>query len=181
MIPVLPENPCRDLKMLSPRFYPGVVELMARMKKQEFDLRVAYTIRNPWEQAVIWRRSRTREEIAAAIEKLKIGKAYWLAEVLDCVGPQSGPWATNALPGLSPHNWAEAVDLFLVEHGKMVKDGNAPGYMRLALAVGQLGLTSRRAMGDAGHVQLMEHDPPHYMALNEIDARMQELYGGNKE
>ena len=59
-------------------------------------------------------------------------KANFLASVLDGVGPQHGPHVTNALPGLSWHQWGEAVDCFWTEWlGRVVRQHEGRWHQRL--------------------------------------------------
>lgn len=100
-------------------------------------------LRDVWEQARLWRQSRSWFEIKKAIMDLRSGGAHWIAEVLEGVGPQYGRWATNALPGESWHQYGAAVDCFVLEDKRAVWDSSHRGYavyaseaMKLDLGVG---------------------------------------------
>lgn len=75
-------------------------------------------LRDPFEQAKLWRQSRSIEEILAAIDELRSVGAPFLAHCLESVGPQHGDPVTNAPPGYSWHQWGEAVDCFWLLGGK---------------------------------------------------------------
>lgn len=115
-------------------------------------------VRDPWAQARYWRRSRSRERCEAQIRKMRDEwGAPWLAGVLEEVGPQpTGAWATNAVPGMSWHQWARACDLYVRNpDGSANWDGLSWGYRVMAEEMRRAGLTSgffwRRQ--DPAHVQ----------------------------
>lgn len=82
------------------------------------DILIYCTLRSLEEQAKLYRQSRSWQEIKTKILKFK-GRGYgFLGEVLDSVGPCSGPHVTNAGPGESWHNYAEAWDAVPLVGGK---------------------------------------------------------------
>lgn len=96
---------------LAPAFRTRVVTTLEACEARGVIIRITYGARSPHDQARLWRRSRTAAQVREAIAMLTDRRAPWLASVLDGVGPQpDGPWATNALPGMSWHQHGEGVD-----------------------------------------------------------------------
>jgi hypothetical protein len=169
----------RDLNILSSPFKEVVTGVLATCNNSGAVMRPFFTQRDPWEQARLWRRSRSSKEIKQAIYYLKNQGAEWLAHILESVGPQHGKWATNALPGESWHNWGLAVDCFLLVDGKAVWDADHEGYRIYAEIAKKHDLvpgyywTSR----DAVHVQYYLHSVKSCYTWSQIDDKMQEMYG----
>ena len=82
------------------------------------DLLIYCTLRPLEEQARLYRQSRSWASIRDKILKLKNRGFDYLADILDEVGPCSGPHVTNAGPGESWHNYAEAWDAVPLIGGK---------------------------------------------------------------
>jgi peptidoglycan L-alanyl-D-glutamate endopeptidase CwlK len=122
----------RDLELLTPEFGEKVQRLLSACKEDGYTLVPFYTVRDVWCQARMWRQSRSWTEIKRAITDLKAAEAHWIAEVLEGVGPQYGRWATNALPGLSWHQYGVAVDCFVLENKRAIWKDNHPGYITYA-------------------------------------------------
>ena len=101
-----------DLNQLVPEFTSKVQELLQRCQQQNIIMRPYFTIRDPFTQGKLWRQSRSTEQIRQKISDLKSKGADFLAFCIESVGPQSGDPVTNAIPGLSWHQWGEAVDCF---------------------------------------------------------------------
>ncbi len=137
-------------------------------------------IRDPWEQARLWRRSRSTAEVTAAIARLEAEDAPFLSSVLREVGPQkTGTNVTNALPGFSWHQWGEAVDSFWSIDGKAEWD-DLTGYKVYAEAGEAAGLTAggRWTSQDWPHLQLRpEGSPSKALTVQEIDAAMRRRFG----
>lgn len=94
--------------------------LLADLNKRGIEMRPCAAVRTAKEQAALWRQSRSKEEIDAAIAKLRTQGGSYLADTLASAGPQHGPHVTNALPGYSWHQWGEAIDCFWVVNGGAV-------------------------------------------------------------
>ena len=173
----------RDTSDLIPEFRPKVQELLKNVLDRGFELRPFYTVRDPREQARLWRQSRSREEIDRTIDKIAREGAPWVSSLVEEVGPQYGRWATNALPGQSWHQWGEAIDCFVrAENGRAVWSARHPGYQAYAEEAESLGLTAgyywtRR---DAVHVQLRREGVRSYYTWPEIDEQMKEWFDGPK-
>lgn len=169
----------RDPALLDPGFRGDVDRLIDALREQGHEFRLSTTVRTPWQQARLWRQSRTRSTISARIRELHLSGASYLAEVLEVVGPQSGRPVTNAIPGLSWHQWGEAADLFLVIGGAAAWDAAHPGYLALAITAESLGLTSGRSFGDPVHVQARATEPTAF-SLREVSEEMLERFGASE-
>ncbi|UFH57480.1 M15 family metallopeptidase [Spirosoma sp. KNUC1025] len=144
-------------------------------------------LRSPFVQAKYWRQSRATEEIRKAIKELTNKGATFLAHCLDSVGPQHGDPVTNALPGLSWHQWGESLDCFWVVNGKAVWDlekkvNGQNGFRVYAEEAKKLGLNAGlfwTSFQDAPHVQLRKANSPSKVhTIAEIDQAMRERFGG---
>ena len=176
-----------SLDGLDPAFRAKVEELLTALKAIGVDMRPYFGLRTLEQQAILWRQSRSKEEIAAAIDKLKSANAGFLADVLHSVGPQHGPHVTNALPGLSWHQWGEALDCFWSLNGSAewsvskIADG-INGYKVYANLAKEMGLNAGghwNSFKDWPHVQMRAAGSPigAGMTLAEIDAVMRKRFG----
>jgi peptidoglycan L-alanyl-D-glutamate endopeptidase CwlK len=102
----------RDLSLLEPTFRNHVDQLLSDCESEGISMTVYFTDRSPYEQAVLWRQSRTTEQIVRAVSTLQDNGASFLANCLEVVGPHQGRKVTNALPGLSWHQWGKTVSKF---------------------------------------------------------------------
>jgi peptidoglycan LD-endopeptidase CwlK len=126
---------------------------------KSIEMRVYYTVRDPFEQGKLWRQSRSTEEINAKLKELKNSGANFLANCIESVGKQYGEHVTNAIPGLSWHQWGEAIDSVWIvnkeaEWSTKVKVNGVNGYVIYANEAINLGL-------DAGHYWTKIKDSPH--------------------
>src|SRR6266540_3929929 len=96
---------------------PQVRTLIANCLARGVEMRPYQTLRDPFEQARLWRQSRAHEEIARKVADLTTAGALFLAHCLESVGPQSGDPVTNAVPGFSWHQWGEAMDCMWIVNG----------------------------------------------------------------
>ncbi len=93
--------------------------------KKGFDILLYCTLRTLEEQAILWRQTRTKNEINKRIADLNKRGFDFLANVIIKVGPQQGPLGkhiTNAYPGASWHNYSEAFDCVPLLNGKAIWD-----------------------------------------------------------
>src|SRR5262249_20995053 len=137
-------------------------------QQRGIEMRPYTTLRDPFEQARLWRQSRSHEQIERKIQEFREAHAEFLAHCLESVGPQSGDPVTNAAPGLSWHQWGEAVDCFWLVNGqaewsttKLVNGLN--GYRVYAEEAQRLGLTAGglwSGLKDWPHVQLQVAGSP---------------------
>jgi hypothetical protein len=176
-----------DLTLLDPGFQTKLSQLLKQLKNQGIEMRPNEGLRTPFVQAKYWRQSRSKEQIVAKIAELKSKGAPFLAQVLDSVGPQSGDPVTNSIPGLSWHQFGEALDCFWVVNGeanwsttKLVNGVN--GYKEYAKAASSLGLDAGglwKSLKDWPHVQLRKDASPlGKFTLQQIDGIMKERFGG---
>lgn len=168
-------------------FRGKIDQLLKELARIGIEMRPYMALRTPEVQAKLWRQSRSREEIASAVQRLKGGGAPFLANVLESVGPQHGAHVTNALPGLSWHQWGEAVDCFWAVNGiaewsaSKIIDG-VNGYQVYAQRARDMGLEPGglwRSLKDWPHVQLRREGSPVLagMELSQIDQTMKARFG----
>lgn len=156
------------LDQLTAEFRRSVEALLDQCKMNGVEMRPFFAVRSPQEQARLWRQSRSREEIEAATHRLQAGGAVFLARILVSMGAQHGPRVTNCLPGLSWHQWGEAVDCFWAVNGvaewsasRLVDGVNGYHfYARMARASGLYPGGLWRSLKDWPHVQLRSEGSP---------------------
>jgi len=176
-----------DIRLLVPEFTQLIRQLLDRCSSRGIEMRPYMGLRDPFEQARLWRQSRAREEIQARIASLRAQGAAFLAHCIESVGPQHGRPVTNALPGLSWHQWGEAVDCFWLVDGKAEWSaskliGGSNGYRVYAAEAEALALTAGghfSSLKDWPHVQLRaDASPLSSLSIVEIDAAMAAMFGG---
>lgn len=176
----------RDLEDLTPVFRRQIYRLLADCERSGYPMQPFCTLRDPLEQARLWRQSRTIQQIEERIRTLSVSGAGYLAHCLESVGPQYGIHVTNAVPGLSWHQWGEAVDCFWLvddaaEWSIRRKVDGINGYHSYAESAARTGLTaggSWTSFRDWPHVQLRsEKSPADVFPLPEINDLMQERFG----
>ena len=175
-----------DLATLDPQFRSEVQRLLAHLVvlddkgKIEAEMRPYCTLRSPWDQAILWRQSRSAEDIEGTITNLRGVRALWIARCLEIVGPRIGKPVTRALPGLSWHQYGLAVDCYAWVKGKVVWDPNHPMYLMYQQEAVSRGLVSGRGwrQPDAPHVQAPAEDSPlGRFNYNQIDQEMARIWG----
>ena len=175
--------PNRSLSTLTPDFQTDVGTLLSRCRARGVVMRPYTTLRTPLEQAVLWRQSRTTEQIERKIAELWAKGAEYLAGVLAAAGPQHGRHVTNALPGLSWHQWGQAVDCFWErEEGRAEwstrrtgADGGPNGYRVYAKEAARMGLEPGgwwRSFKDWPHVQKVSSRVLDVATWREVDETM---------
>lgn len=177
----------RDLKLLRPEFLGKLESVLAKAAKAGVHMVPYETQRSVWKQARLWRQSRSAAEVKERYLSLKRSGAEYVAKVLQQVGPQpEGPWATNALPGQSWHQWGLACDLYWDRNGPDVPGGaewsDMTGYKVFATIARDAGLTSGFfwRSRDAVHVQLpAEQKPSHSMSI--LSEKMRAMYGDQEQ
>ncbi len=176
----------RDINDLIPKLRPIAKELLKNCLARGIEMRPSQTLRDPFEQARLWRQARPGGEIKAKIKDLQSAGADFLAHCLESVGPQHGGHVTDAPPGLSWHQWGEAMDCFWLVDGKaefsiskLVKGQN--GYRVYVEEAQKLGLTPGglfKKLKDFPHVQFRPAgSPTQVFTLLEIDAEMKKRFG----
>lgn len=175
-----------DLEQVNPDLKTKILRVIRRCRARGCEMRPNNGLRDPFDQARLWRQSRSGEEIRAKILEFRAGGAEFLAECLDSVGPQHGQKVTDTPPGFSWHQWGEALDCFWLVDGKaewstrkLVSGVN--GYQIYADEAKRAGLTAGghwKTFKDWPHVQLRKaSNVAAVMSLTEIDAAMRERYG----
>ncbi len=178
------------LDRLRGRFKAQVYVAWDRCWRDGVELQPFFGIRDPRTQARMWRRSRPSTRVDQQLVKMRDqeGGLYlpWLADVLEEVGPQpdgvnetSSVWATNAIPGLSWHQWGLACDFFLRNpDGSANWDGSAWGYRWMARVMVLHGLTSGYfwKKQDPAHVQPSAQRVLATKSCAEIDMQMKDLW-----
>ena len=173
----------RDRADLVADFAAQMEAVQAACKARGVDMRPFFTARHPVEQGGLWRQSRSGSEVRAKIASLIDAGAPYLAQCIVDAGSKSGRWATNAIPGLSWHQWGLAEDDYWLVDGKAEWDADAihnglQGYAVYAEEAERLGLRSLRSIGDSPHVQQPKEGSPSSMGLVAVDAAMRERWGG---
>ena len=179
----------KDLNLLNPDFRETVKQVLIICAKQGVEMRPYFTIRDPWKQAKLWRQSRSIEEITQAIANLEGNGASFLAHILRSVESQYGLPVTNALPGLSWHQWGEALDCYWYQNGVAewsirkkirIKDGREINGYRLygeqAVANGIISGGFWPGLVDWVHIQQRTKSVLHYYTWAEVDTEMQRLF-----
>ncbi|HFN0790935.1 TPA: M15 family metallopeptidase [Klebsiella variicola subsp. variicola] len=107
-----------DLNLVRPELKGKVLKVIEQCQLKGCLMRPSTGLRDPFEQGRLWRQSRSIEEITNRIDMFKKQGADFLAHCLESVGPQHGIKVTNTPPGLSWHQWGEAVDCFWLVNDK---------------------------------------------------------------
>jgi len=176
----------RDINELIPEFQPLARQLLQNCKASGIEMRPFNTLRDPFEQARLWRQSRTTEEVKRKIAEFRDAGIGFLAFCLESVGKQFGRQVTNAPPGLSWHQWGESMDCFWVVDGqaewsttKMVNGLN--GYQVYTEEAQKLGLTPGglfKKLKDFPHLQFRPASSPlSDLSLQQINQIMEERFG----
>ena len=142
------------LDQLAPDMAARAVDVLRACAKRKTLLVPYCGRRDAVTQARLWRQSRTTETINAKCAHLRRLGAPKIADLIDGVGPQSGRWATSALPGQSAHQYGLAVDCFLVgASGEAIWNGSAPGYEVFAQEAERHGLIAGLRFDDPVHIE----------------------------
>lgn len=152
-----------SLDGLLPEFRTKIESLMDSLNSSEFTFRISFALRTPIDQAKLWRQGRSKTLINARIGDLEAQDCDYLAQCLKDAGPQNGPIVTNALPGLSWHQYGQAADVLAYDtSGRLITSGDDDAYKKLEEAARLEGLTTGRSWGDAGHIQASQLSKPQY-------------------
>jgi hypothetical protein len=174
-----------DLNLLVPDFMEKAATLLQNCLGRGIEMRPNEGLRDPFIQAKYWRQSRTKEVIQLKIAELRSEGADFLAHCIESVGPQHGDPVTNSIPGLSWHQWGEALDCFWVVKGKAIWDlttvvNGLNGFMVYADEAKKLGLDAGlfwKSLRDSPHVQLRKAaNPTRLYSLKEINKTMKQRF-----
>ena len=175
-----------NLDLVLPELKQKVEQLLLRCAARGLEIRPNAGLRDPFEQARLWRQSRSIEEIKAKIQEFKAAGADFLAHCIDSVGPQHGDPVTGAPPGYSWHQWGEAVDCFWLLNGKAEwsttkKVGGLNAYKVYADEAERVGLVAGghwTTLKDWPHVQLRpDASPAKTLSLANVNAAMKARFG----
>lgn len=140
-----------------------IQELLNKAKKEsKYPFMVTSIFRSLEQQAILWRQARTRLTIIGKCEALKRDGYTFLADILEAVGPQNGPYVTNACCGESWHNYGMAFDAYPLIDGK-IQEKNKKLWTLFGSNLEELGLFwGGRWSGfvDRSHFQLPENNNP---------------------
>jgi len=144
-------------------------------------------IRSPVEQSKLWRQSRSSAEVQAKIAELRAKGYNFLAECIERAGPSNGEHVTNAIGGLSWHQWGEAVDcVWVMTNGREnwsvdELENGQNGYRVYAQKAEELGLNAGghwHSLKDWPHVQLRaDGSPLTNLSMQEINDTMLDRFG----
>ena len=129
----------RDLALLTPEVRIKATETQRLCADQGLTVQIYYTLRTCQEQAILYRQSRSYQEILRKQQSLTDKGFGFLAHVLEQVGPQDGPHVTNAGPGESWHNYGEAFDAVPILNGVAMWD-REDFYILYGAAVSHVGM-----------------------------------------
>lgn len=170
-----------SLEGLDEDFRIAVEKTLERCAAHKVRMVPYFGVRTPRDQGRLWRQSRTMAQIDAKVAELKGQGAFFLADCIQSVGPQHGPRVTNAIPGYSWHQWAQALDCYWDRNGRAEWDvdllGPDNGYRIFAHEATLAGLHAGgywTSIKDWPHVQKRKAASPASSGLNvvEIDAAM---------
>ncbi|MCK5612978.1 M15 family metallopeptidase [Candidatus Pacearchaeota archaeon] len=108
----------RNIEDLAPDVQVAANLIVGGCANEDVDIMIYGTLRPLEEQAILYRQSRSWEQIKRKIEKFRNRGLDFLADILENAGPCHGPKRTNAAPGESWHNYAEAFDAVPMVGGK---------------------------------------------------------------
>ena len=159
-----------DYSLLDPTFLPLAQQLVQAMTAKGYTVNPYYGIRTLAQSAALWRQSRSTAVVNAQIQAYNDAGCTFLANVMQNVGPSSGPWASNALPGQSYHNYGLAMDCLLTPDAES-------DYKVYADTAQSLGLTAGYYFSDQdmGHVQLGSSDIPFNYTMQQINDHFQNI------
>lgn len=173
----------RSLDDLDKDFRTQIESVYTECAVERVLMRPFYTLRPPVEQGGLWRQSRSIEEIREKLDELEAQKCYYLAECIERAGPQSGPEVTKAIPGLSWHQWGEALDSFWLNNNKAdwrkPEDGGY-GYAVYANVARRFGLTAGghwQKFKDWPHIQKRKEEVLDLYTLKQVNDIMKERFG----
>jgi peptidoglycan LD-endopeptidase CwlK len=166
-----------DLNDLVPEFRAKVVAALKALADESLVFRPYFTLREPVTQARLWRQSRSKAVVDQQVADLRAQGCDFIAACFDKAGPADGPWATNALPGQSWHQYGEAVDCFLVDaSGNPVWE--SPKYARFGQVGDQNNMWWGGHFGDNDHWQNRRIEPPEvFGSIKQINDALAQRWG----
>jgi len=169
----------KNLQDLQPDFKNKVISVLKRCANDKITMIPYCTFRTLEEQARLWRQSRTTSEIDKKTKFLRENNCKYLAHIIDKVGPQNGRWATNAIPGLSWHNWGYAVDCYAEIEGIACWDANNNAYNVYAKHARSVGLEAGHLWKhkDSVHIQMNDKSITDMYTLKEVNDYFENMQG----
>jgi len=171
------------LEDLTPKFRLKLLFVFEQLAKKGIGFELFAALRTPREQAELWMKSRSESEIAGAQQKLTKQDASWLAGIMKETHRPYGRWETNNIPGLSWHQWGEAVSIrVLSDTGRVVWNPNNKGYRTLAELAQMVKLTPGFFWKhrDVVHIQLRPDAVRAYYTWPEIDREMKTKFSWDR-
>lgn len=155
----------RSLKKLVPEAAQKAERVRTYCAVRGVPILIYCTLRSLEEQAKLYRQSRSYATIVAKMNALTDAGFGFLAEIIEKVGPQSGPHVTNAAPGESWHNYAEAFDAVPLLGGKALwqYEGNEKAWNTYGEAVRKEGMQwagDWKTFRELPHAQLSQAGNP---------------------
>lgn len=148
-----------NLADLKPEFRDKVEAALADLAAEGLIFRPYFTLRDPVVQARLWRQSRSAAVVQTQIQNLTAMGCDFIVACFAKAGPADGPWATNALPGQSWHQYREAVDCFLLD-ATGHPNWESPKYARFGQVGDAHGMWWGGHFGDNDHWQNRRSEPP---------------------
>ncbi len=135
-------------------------------------------VRSIQDQAVLWKQSRTQEQINKLHRIYLERNMPFCAKVLEEAPLRRGRWATNKAPGFSWHQFGEAIDFVIIFRQNAIWNKSNPSYQLMAELVKKEGLTSGFFWDkpDIYHVQLRNSLVQNEYSYDAIDGMMKEWY-----
>lgn len=132
------------LEELNKVFRLKVIDLIQACRARGVTIVPFCTYRDLFKQAILWRQSRRRDEIKKEVCSLEEDGISFIASMIRVVGVHIGQHITNAIPGLSWHQYREAVDCYILRNdGNAIWDFKNDGYkiyreegLKLGMAIG---------------------------------------------
>lgn len=166
-----------DWTKLDPTFATNAQALLLECANKGVKMVPCEGLRTLDEQNRLYRQSRRTEEIRTKMKILTAKGAPYLAQCLTAVGHQKAkPYATNAVGGLSWHNWGLAMDCYWMDGPVVNWDGTGEGYQiygELAKKIGLKWGATFSSLSDYGHVQGPMHEPADAKSYKEINDHFQ--------
>lgn len=166
-------------------FKAKALQVLHACRQNGVEMNITEAIRDPLVQATYWKQSRSPEEVREKIDKLRKEGAHFIAFCLERSAHKEGPLITNALPGMSWHQWGEALDCIWVVNGEFCSDterlvNGVNGYQMYAAQAQAVGLDAGyywESIKDAAHIQLRQKvSPEQIFGLQKIDKEMRLRY-----
>ncbi|MBL0725743.1 MAG: M15 family metallopeptidase, partial [Alphaproteobacteria bacterium] len=172
------------LSKLDPDLVKKIVLVLENCTKRGINMVPFSGLRSPMSQGTIWKQGRKKSDIDKKIEELKKEECDFLASCIEnSPAPAQGNIVSNAIPGLSWHQLAAAVDCMWFFNGQIVNFADesriingkeVQGYYVYAQIVVDHGLTSGgffQNIKDYPHAQLCPEGNPliKYGSLKKIN------------